>query len=216
MKEEGGRPERILDRIGDKSYEGRRALIEQLRKERTPRSVSLLLETLCDDSWSLRELALKALTETPGLSAPHLMTLLESGLWYTRAAAIRGLGLMAYAPALPIALRLLSDSNQSIAREAGLTLLALARSGRAVSVARGILATGERSEDGLTALETVDPDAGRKIRILAAREEIAIPVREWLSQDEPDPEVLEHELMGELDDTYGVRWEEISGPVSGA
>ncbi len=206
--------DRGADRGGSRSIEGRKKQIEDLRREQSPRSVSLLLETLCDESWMLRELAIKALVETPDLAAPHLITLLESGLWYTRAAAVHALGLMAYAPAIQTILRLLDDGNQMIAIESARALLALARQGHAVTVARGILSRGGHAEESLVALETVDPDAGRKIRILTVRDDVGEPVRTWLAQDEPDPEVLERELLTELDDAYGVSWEDISGPVS--
>jgi hypothetical protein len=41
-------------------------------------------------------------------------------------------------------------------------------------------------------------------------------VKEWLSASPPDPEVLERQLLREPDDAFGVRWDEISGPVGGA
>lgn len=203
----------ILDLIRSKSFEGRKALIDDLRRERSPRSVALLLEVLNDQSWSLRELAVAALAETPDLAAEPLMDLLEDGLWYTRAAAVRGLGLMGHGPALPRLLVMLDDANTTIATEVARALLTMARRGRAVAVTRGILARGEDAPPTLLRLERVDPDAGRKLRILANREEVVAPVAHWLEDEGRDIEVLMSQLSTELDESQGVVWGEISGPV---
>jgi hypothetical protein len=203
----------ILDLIRSKSFEGRKALIDDLRRERSERSVSLLLEVLNDQSWSLRELAVSALAETPDLAAEPLMALLDDGLWYTRAAAVRGLGLMGHGPALPRLLAMLEDDNTTIATEVARALLNLARKGRSVAVTRGILARGEDAGATLLRLERVDPDAGRKLRILANREEVAAPIVRHLADEGSDPEVLMTQLAGELDESHGVTWDDIAGPV---
>lgn len=206
-------PGGIQDLIRQKSHEGRKALIDDLRREHSDRSVALLLEVLNDQSWSLRELAVDALTETPDEAAPRLMELLDAGLWYTRAAAIRGLGLMGHGPSLPRLLALLDDPNTTVSTESGRALLQLARRGRAVSVTRGILARGEGAGETFAHLERVDPDAGRKLRILANREDIAAPIQKWLADDERDRAMLMSQLAAERDTDLGVDWDQISGPV---
>jgi hypothetical protein len=216
MTDERGGSGRILDRIHSRNFQGRKALVEELRRERSERAVASLIELLADESWTLRELAVEALAESPELAAPRLHALLRAGLWYTRAAAARGLGLIAHAPALPDLLSMIGDSNQTIAQEVATALLQMARRGLSVAVARGILARGDRAEEGFVALERMNPDAGRKLRVLAARAEVAAPVKEWLLASPPDPEVLERQLLREPDDAFGVRWDEISGPVGGA
>jgi len=216
MREHELEPGRMLDLIRSKSFEGRKALIAELRREKSARSVSLLMEILKDESWSLRELAVNALSELPDLAAPRLMSLLESGLWYTRAAAARALGLMGHGPALPRVLAMLDDSNQTISQDAARALLDMARTGHSIAVARGIVARGPDAEGGLLALDRVDPDAGRRVRILAAREEVAAPVREWLDDEEgTDPEFLEAHLLSIKDEDMDVRWEDVYGPVGG-
>jgi len=207
-------PGSMQDLVRAKSREERKGLIGELRREGSERSVALLLEVLEDESWSLREMAVDALVATPELAAPRLMKLLDEGLWYSRAAAMRALGDMGHAPALPRLLALLDDTNSTIAAESGRALLALARRGQAVAVTRGILARGDAASPTFARLDRVDPDATRKLRILANREEIAEPVSEWLAREEgPERESAFAALVAERDTTLGVEWDRISGPV---
>ena len=82
---------RTLEALHRKNLEGKRLFIEELRRQKTTKSVSLLLEILCDESWFLRELAIGALVESGELAISPLRDVLVSGLWYTRAAAARAL-----------------------------------------------------------------------------------------------------------------------------
>lgn len=216
MTDEPAQPGRMLDLIRSKSFEGRKALVDELRREPTPRSTAMLIEMLNDESWSLRELAVKALAETPEkLAGPPLIDVVDNGLWYSRAAAARALGRLGYLEALPRLLALLDESNRTIADEAVRALLDMARKGRAVAVARGIVSRGRDADAALDLLERLDPDSGRKIRILVAREEVSSPVKEWLRTESPDPGVLAQEHLRVTDDEMDVTWERISGPVGG-
>jgi HEAT repeat protein len=216
MTDEPAQPGRMLDLIRSKSFEGRKALVDELRREPTPRSVAMLIEMLNDESWSLRELAVSALATTPEkLSGPPLMDVVVNGLWYSRAAAARALGRLGYLDALPRLLSLLGESNRTITDDAVRALIDMARRGRAVAVARGIVSLDRDAEAALVLLERLDPDSGRKVRILVAREEISSPVKEWLRSDDPDPEVLAAEHLHVTDDEMDVTWESISGPVGG-
>lgn len=208
----GARIER--DRLRTQSLEGKRAAVAALKAEGTDRSLSLLLELLDDESWSLRDLAVEALTDMADVAAAPLMNRLARGLWFTRAAAARALGRMSHAPALLPILRMLDDPNHTIATEAAQALVEMSRRDRAAAVARGILARGADAEAGFAALERIDPDAGRKIRILGAREDVAAPILAWLEEERPDPEVLNHRLRTESDSTLGIRWADIFGPVT--
>jgi HEAT repeat protein len=216
MTDEPAQPGRMLDLIRSKSFEGRKALVDELRREPTPRSVAMLIEMLNDESWSLRELAVSALATTPEkLSGPPLMDVVVNGLWYSRAAAARALGRLGYLDALPRLLSLLTETNRTITDDAVRALIDMARRGRAVAVARGIVSLDRDAEAALVLLERLDPDSGRKVRILVAREEISSPVKEWLRSDDPDPEVLAAEHLHVTDDEMDVTWESISGPVGG-
>jgi len=213
IRSEDVRPGGMRDLLHAQTHEGRKAVIADLGREGTPRAVALLLEVLTDHSWSLRELAVEALASSPELSAPRLMELLDAGLWYTRAAAMRGLGLMGHGAALPGLLRQLDDPNRAVSAEAAKALLALAERGRAVAVTRGIVARGDGARDTLATLDRVDPDASRKIRILANRDELVSPAKEWASGDANATSELPVELIASPDSDFGVEWERVMGPV---
>ncbi len=215
MSDERVQPGRLLDLIRSKNFEGRKALIDELRAERTKQSTDLLLEILSDESWSLRELAVSALADREDLAAPHLLALLDTGLWYSKAAAARTLGVMGHGRALSKIVRLIDDPNRTVAEDAGRALLDLARRGWAAGVARGLLARDEGAEDALKILERIDPDDGRKIRILVARDEIRAPVMDWLESEERDPTRFSELLAASADADLGIGWERISGPVGG-
>ena len=83
---------RTLDALRRKNLEGKKNFVEELRRQKTPQALSLLLEILCDESWYLRELAIGALAEMGATAVPPLRRLLATGLWYTRAASARALG----------------------------------------------------------------------------------------------------------------------------
>lgn len=83
----GWRPAWTLDALRRKNLEGKKNFVEELRRQKTPQALSLLLEILCDESWYLRELAIGALAEMGATAVPPLRRLLATGLWYTRAAS---------------------------------------------------------------------------------------------------------------------------------
>jgi HEAT repeat protein len=108
---------RTLEALRRKNLEGKRLFIEELRRQKTTRAVSLLLEILCDESWYLRELAIGALVETGQPAIEPLRKCLNEGLWYTRAAAARALGRLGDGKSAGEILALLEESNRTV-REA--------------------------------------------------------------------------------------------------
>lgn len=129
---------RTLEALRRKNLEGKKTFIEELRRQKNPKSVSLLLEILCDESWYLRDLAFKALVESGALAVEPLRGVLASGLWYTRAAAARALGELGDGRSAGDMLGMLTDANHTV-RDAGLqSLKALASRGQAVAIARAI------------------------------------------------------------------------------
>ena len=63
MSEEELNGARILERLRLKNLAGKKNLIEDLKKRKSQRSVSLLVEMLQDESWYLREQAVQALSD---------------------------------------------------------------------------------------------------------------------------------------------------------
>ena len=108
---------RTIEALRKKNLEGKKTFIDELRRQKSPKSVALLLEILCDESWYLRELAIAGLVEAGDLATGPLRHVLASGLWYTRAAAARALGRMGCAAASSEILNLLDESNRTV-REA--------------------------------------------------------------------------------------------------
>jgi hypothetical protein len=160
---------RAIEALRRKNLEGKRAFIEELRRHQDNRSISLLLEILCDESWYLRELAIKALVEMGEPARMPLRGILTSGLWYTRAAAVRALGAMGDAATAPHILIMLDDTNRT-ARDAAVTALkSLVAAGQTAALGRALAATApERRGERLATLERIDPDLARNVEAAMA------------------------------------------------
>ena len=154
----------FLEALRKRNLEGKRALIADLRRRKTDKSVSILIDVLRDDSWYLRELAVEALGEAGEDAVPDLMRLLDSGLWYTRAAVARTLGKIAHAPSIPALVALLDDANQTVQGASFASLADFARKGHAREVARAIWDRGARRAGELKRLFlAVQPDAAASV-----------------------------------------------------
>ena len=129
---------RTLEALRKKNLEGKKMFIEELRKQKTPKAVSLLLEILCDESWYLRELAIGALVEAGTMAEAPLHKVLTSGLWYTRSAAARALGRLGYALASADVLRLLDEPNRTVRESAVDALKALMAAGCTASLGEAL------------------------------------------------------------------------------
>jgi hypothetical protein len=159
---------RALEALRRKNLEGKKTFIDELKRLQDPRSVSLLLEILCDESWYLRDLALKALVEIDGPAREPLRRILSGGLWYTRAAAARALGRMGDAASARDLLDLLDDSNRTV-REAGVeAILAMAAAGQVSALGRAIAQMPpERRYPRQSQLERIDPDLAKAVEAAA-------------------------------------------------
>jgi HEAT repeat protein len=157
-------PEEFLEVLGRCSLDEKRVLIEELPLDPGERSVIILLEILQGDSWYLRDLAGKAITQIGEVAVPGLLALLRSGLWYTRAAAARVLGRLGYAEALPQLVRMLADPNQTVQGACLASIADLVREGHAKETARLFWNEGARRAEELgRVLTAVRPDAGRAV-----------------------------------------------------
>jgi HEAT repeat protein len=119
---------RMLERLRLKNLSGKRNLIEDLKKRKSQRSVSLLVEMLQDESWYLREQAVKALCEAGEEAKEPLLKLLDEGLWYTRAAAAKVLGKIGGRDATEKLVNCLMDSNMTVQGAAATALIDIAKS----------------------------------------------------------------------------------------
>jgi HEAT repeat protein len=122
---EGGR---TLERLRLKNLAGKKNLIEDLKKRKSERSVSLLVEMLHDESWYLREQAVKALSEAGEDAKEPVLGVLADGLWYARAAAAKVLGVIGGGAAVGRLTDSLLDSNMTVQGAAAAALVKIARS----------------------------------------------------------------------------------------
>lgn len=162
-------PEEFLDVLARCSLNEKRALIEQLSEIRNERSVAILAELAQGDSWYLRDLAGRGLARIGDPAVPALLVLVRSGLWYTRATAARALGRAAVAESLPILVRMLSDTNQTVQGACLASIADLVREGLARETARLFWNEGaHRAKDLGRVLMAVHPEEGREVNDLLA------------------------------------------------
>ncbi|MDQ7799067.1 MAG: HEAT repeat domain-containing protein [Candidatus Edwardsbacteria bacterium] len=81
-------------------------------------AVALLIKAIQDQSWSLREHAIKKTALAGHQAVQPLVRLLRDGVWYTRAAALQALELIGDISALNAVLGLCKDTNRSVAEAA--------------------------------------------------------------------------------------------------
>lgn len=199
---------RFLMELRLKDLDGRKAIIADLRRRKGERSVALLLEILCDESWYLRELAIEALGEMDEIAIAPLLTLLRSGLWYSRASAAKALGLIGdRRTVLPLA-ALLDDANTTVAAAGAEGLIGLCRRGLSLAVARALRSRpAEARERALALMRRTDPDGGRKLAALAGSDA-------WMGAlGELGEETVEAQVAASSDRDEGLSWDEIAGPL---
>lgn len=127
-------------------------------------AVALLVKAIQDQSWSLREYAIKKMPALGRQAVKPLVRMLRDGVWYARAAALQILGSIGDASAIVHILPLIKDGNRSVADSAVKAAIVLARSsdGEVLYSALSLLDAGQR-EIFLSILLRNDPDLGHKI-----------------------------------------------------
>ena len=168
MNERSDRFYRPVRRVGGGTrLEEVRQYIDQLRTQPAAEAVPRLVEILGDESWYLRERAGEVLAGFGAQAAPATEALLHSGLWYSRAAALRVLGAIAAPPTLLSVLGFLEDTNKSIAEEAARAVVGFCRGGRAVAVAKILHGRGVHArESALELVRRIDPDSAARLQRL--------------------------------------------------
>jgi HEAT repeat protein len=103
-------------------------VLEKLNGVNEKESIKILMKTLEDRSWCMREKAAHKLAAYGTRVSARLSRLLRKGYWFTRASACLALGEIADMKTLgPIVALLLSDNNPSVQKEASAALAKLAR-----------------------------------------------------------------------------------------
>jgi HEAT repeat protein len=181
-----------------------RQYIDQLREQPAVEAIPRLVEVLADESWFLRERASEALAAFGTQAAPAAEGLLHSGLWYSRAAALRVLGTVAAPATLLSVLAFLGDPNKSIAEEAARALVGFCRAGRAVAVAKVLHGRGIHAREGaLAVVRRIDPEAAARLLRLIQASRLMGPEGS-LTADEEARLALEV-----TDEAWGIHWDRL-------
>ena len=161
---------RLWDELRQRDPEAKRAWIERLARDGSPESIDLLLGALEQESWFLRDSATRALAGMGEEVVEPLIEYLQSGLWYTRAAAAATLGAIGLPLAAEPLTELLRDANRTVRDAARDALLSLARHElSAHAVATAFASLSERAQRfALDGLADRDPDVADGIARLMA------------------------------------------------
>jgi len=131
----------------------------------TAGATALLIKAIQDQSWSLREYAIRKMPLAGHKSVKPLVRLLRDGVWYTRAAALQVLERIDEIGSLPPILPLIGDSNRSVAEAAVKAASSIARNAEPAS----LLSLAEKMTAGQSAilvktLSKTDPELSEKIK----------------------------------------------------
>ncbi len=118
----------ILKVLNSTDIEKKLKVLEKLDGVDEKDCIKILIKTLEDRSWCMREKAAHRLAEYGTRVSSRLIRLLKKGYWYTRASACLALGEIGDIHALePIITLLLGDENPSVQKEASSALVKMAR-----------------------------------------------------------------------------------------
>jgi HEAT repeat protein len=162
--------ERLWEELSHRDADGKRAWIERLARDGSPESIDLLLAALEHESWYLRDVATRALGSMGEVVLDPLVEMLQSGLWFTRAAAATALGRTALPVAAAPLTQMLRDTNRTVRDAARDALLALAKQELAAhAVATAFAHLPERAQRfALDGLAERDPAVAEGIALLMA------------------------------------------------
>lgn len=161
---------RLWEELRHRDPEEKIDWIRQLAKDPTPDAVEALLDALEQESWFLRDQAAHALASIGEAVLEPLVERLDSGLWYTRAAAAAALGRMCSPDAAAALTATLRDPNRTVRDAAWDALAALARAdGPAHAVAEAFAALPERARRfALDGLYSRNDEAADRVAALVA------------------------------------------------
>ena len=195
---------RPSDALSPRGLAGKREYVQDLEKRADEGAVRLLVECLADESGYLRDLSAAALVRLKA-SAAGILPLLSSGLWYTRTIAVKTLGRLGASEAARPLATLLSDQNHGVRLDVIEALVAIARGGHEVHVARALWSR---------------PDAERAwaVRDLRVRDVHVATRMEELFRDKELMSAEEHELLKPPKDRPGedgLAWDLLTGAARG-
>lgn len=162
----------------------RRWAVELAAEMGTPEAAALLVKALQDQSWSLREYAIGQSAKLGKPMVAPLCRLLNSGIWFSRAAAVQALKAIGDPRALGPLCRVAGDANRSVSQSAREAVWEILLGLDAESVLSAAASMDREQRKGLAEiLKSSDPDLGRSISNLEGEAEEG--------QADGDPETLQ-------------------------
>ena len=197
--------ERLWEELKQRDPEAKRAWIERLARDGSPESIDLLLGALEQESWFLRDSATRALSTMGEEVVEPLIEYLQSGLWYTRAAAAASLGAIGLPLAAEPLTLLLRDANRTVRDAARDALVSLSRHElSAHAVATSFVSLSERGQRfALDGLAERDPDVADGIARL-----MADPSRRAAAESAAGTTALPRAVN---DSAHDFDWDEVTG-----
>jgi hypothetical protein len=186
-------------------------MLRELPDQPSTEEIQLLVAALGTERWSLRERIADRVAKAGPRVVPLLLDMLETGLWFSRAATLKALGRVADPRALLPTLEACWDKNQTVSEEALRALVGYCRRGYALAVAKILHSRGPVTRsDLLDRLAPVDPESARKLERLWGEKEIMGAEARLRPEDEL--ELAQHVRDGD----WGLRWDSVipSEPLS--
>jgi hypothetical protein len=192
-------------RIKELELEEKARVISELKSRKDEASIKELTEKLADDSWHLRELAVRALSELGRDVEQYVVGIIPGSLWFTRACSAEVLGNVRSRTAINCLLDLLDDCNATVSDNASKALVKICAGGDTVWVARAGASRGEETLKKVqTVLEKFDKELAQSFLSLAGDVDLM----------KAPPEQVEKiaEEMLKSSGAQDLVWEELTGP----
>ncbi len=139
-------------RIKELELEEKARVIAELKSRQDDAAVAELAEKLQEDSWHLRELTVRGLSEMGRQVEYAVVALLPGSLWYTRSCVAEVLGNVRSIVGIGPLIDLLDDANSSVRDSASKALAKICAGGEIVWVARASVSKGEDAVKRLRAI----------------------------------------------------------------
>jgi len=192
-------------RIKELELEEKARVISELKSRRDEASIRELTEKLSDDSWHLRELTVRALSELGREVEHQVIAIVPGSLWFMRACSAEVLGNVKSRAGINCLIDLLEDCNGTVRENAAKALVKICTGGDTVWVARAGVSRGEDVLRKLQAvLEKYDKDLAQSLFSLSKDVDLM----------KAPPEQVEKiaEEMLRSSETQDLVWEDLTGP----
>jgi HEAT repeat protein len=198
-------------RIKELELEEKARVISELKSRQDEASIRALAEKMADDSWHLRELAVRGLSEIGRAVEGPVIDILPGSLWFTRACAAEVLGNIRSRAGIAALIGLLDDCNATVRDSARKALVKICAGGDTVWVARAAVATGQ---DAVASIQAVLEKSRRELadsffsmtrdsELMKAPPDKVEKMAEEMYQKSESPDLVWEELTSKEDQKTG-------------